>query len=126
MKQTIELKSVQLYTEKNDRGGLDYFLDVTYFETNEHRVVEINYPKVKLPFCTQPRVNHDYSMYGIQSSTIDLGFGQLPLLEGGVVNAMLTKKVIETFPRKMTLAEIEEKLGYKVELVSEKEEKTND
>lgn len=121
-----ELKNVELYTEENSQGIIEYFLNVTYLKHDDRNVMEVNYPKVKLPLCTQPRVNQDYSMYGIQSSTIDLGFGQLPLLEGGVLNAMMTKKVIETFPRKMTLAEIEEKLGYKVELVSEKEEKAND
>lgn len=45
------------------------------------------------------------------------------LIVAGIVGGVLSTGCGN---RKMTLAEIEEKLGYKVELVSEKEEKTND
>lgn len=120
-----ELKNVELYTEENSQGIIEYFLNVTYLKHGDRNVMEVNYPKVKLPLCSginhQPIVEYQYSV-----SYINFGFGFLPLLEGGPNNTIMTAKCVKTFPRKMTLAEIEEKLGYKVELVSEKEEKAND
>ena len=46
---------------------------------------------------------------------IDIGFGDLPCV-GGVLYQTIKKK-----EQTMTLSEIEEKLGHKIKLVSEKE-----
>ena len=114
----IELKSLELYTDKNILGADEYYLKAIYERTTKYAKERLTIPKIKLgvnPYNVT--INHQtlYSPY----ATVDIGFGDMPIVEEDGVAYIA--KVLEEYPQKMTLDEIEKKLGHKIELVSKKE-----
>ena len=88
----------------------EYFLDISIlidsrFETGRYKAI------AKLPII-QSRFSVLEDRY--EGKMIDLGFGNLPCI-GGLYQTIKKKE------QTMTLSEIEEKLGYKIKLVNEKE-----
>lgn len=89
----------------------EYFLDISIlidsrFETGRYKCM------AKLPITpSRFSITEDIR----RGKMIDIGFGDLPCV-GGVLYQTIKKK-----EQTMTLSEIEEKLGYKIKLVSEKE-----
>jgi hypothetical protein len=70
------------------------------------------------------RVIIRHSDFCSNQSEVDIGFGYMPLVYEDPRNKIFyTETVIEEKTHEMTLDEIEEKLGYKVKIVSKKEEK---
>lgn len=120
-----KLKDIDLI--KNEDGR--YYLDVTYQYENDFGIYELNMPRVALPF-TDSRIPNiipstPYA-FGDCDMTIEDLECVLPLsrfkfedYEGCVGHYCI--KTIKEKPKKMTLSEIEKKLGYKIELVSQKE-----
>lgn len=115
------LVDLQMYTDEI-YGETRYFLKAVYRRVTPHKVEEVTIPKIELP------VNHkdfelDVSYFNpsviCEYSTIDIGFGKLPIYKDDN-GTYATCRVIEERAEKMTLSEIEKKLGYKIELVSEK------
>lgn len=111
-----KLKDIKLVKE----GG-SYYLDATYEYENEHGVYELNIPKIHLPIMTDRlsfycRSGYSYSL--CPDTRIDLGFGELAALRD--FETGMTHKITEIKKKtqKMTVAEIEAALGYKVEIVS--------
>lgn len=88
MNETIELKSVELYSEEQENGKLSYFLNVTYLKTNDYGVYELNYPKVCLPFHDDsiPMPHHNYNDRNDIHLYVNFGFGDLVLNSGGKHN----------------------------------------
>ena len=122
MKEKETLKSLELYSEET-KAGKSYFLKAIYEIENQYVKKEIVIPKIALPLCPGEQVIHKYESYpslkvDIQR-TIDIGFGDLPVMsdDHGLYYYEVT---VAEYPQKMTLSEIEKKLGYKVEIVSEK------
>lgn len=111
------LTKLELYQE----DGL-YFLRAEYEIGAKHRLEKYTIPKIYLPISQYPIVVHqcgEYTKNYPARHTIDLGFGELELCKDKNDN-FYTMEVLQEYPQKMTLEEIEKKLGYKVELVSGK------
>lgn len=121
MKDNYKLKSLELYSEiVNDMGDVEYFLKAVYEYKDKYKKSELVVPKIHL------RVNHYNPIINIPCASIDmmvegyidLGFGDLPMIP--VNKALCTERILEEYPQKMTMEELEKKLGHKVEIVSKK------
>lgn len=112
--QKEELKKLELYCEKDDDGIVEqYYLRAEYEIITEYKKSKIVIDKIALPvYC--PTIRQDISLDTFPYTTVDFGFGELQVL------APMREVIIEEYPQKMTLKEIEKKLGYKVEIVSDK------
>lgn len=117
-KDKIKLLSLDLYTEIiNDMGDVDYFLKAVYEHTNEYVKERIIIPQIRLGVNPHNLIINHATCYNHEAN-VDLGFGILPIVS--VDGAAYIVNVLEEYPQKMTLDEIEKKLGYKVEIVSKK------
>lgn len=119
------LKDAQIYTQDDTR-----YLKLVYEYEDSYGIHELTIPQVEFPFGNRLNLKHVYEAnpalrrYSIRLCT-----------EGDVANVFLhntktddgfmyyTDKIIKYKPKKMTIEEIEQKLGYKVEIVSSKKEK---
>lgn len=119
--QKHELKNIELYEEDND-----YYLRLKYILEDDYKIQELEIPKVWIPFCKDgnPILNHSFNPRSIR--------GECKLVTGYECELELkphkdprkdcifyTYTILKEKPQEMTLAEIEEKLGYKVKIVSE-------
>lgn len=113
LKTNVELTELQL--SHDDRIG--YYLSACYRVENEAGVKDIYIPKMELPIDTRGvRINFDYET---GSHTCSIGIGPLRMCQNSAGHYMW-EQVIEEKTHEMTLEEIEEKLGYKVKLVTSK------
>ena len=135
----IKLIRLEPFTDKdefeNNRAYL--YLKYEYKDDNGNTHNKI-YPKVELPICDDklPEVDHEYVTL---CKYIQKGRFYIPLFEDGLIlhetdivvndekgevialqNVSIVDVITKRTVKKMTLSEIEEKLGYKVEIVSEK------
>lgn len=117
-----ELKPLEVYTEEH-HGIKSYLAKAVYECENEYKKVEVIIPRIGLLVDTK-----HLPMIATESTTsslildrwlIDI-FGTQRPLRPDKNGHVYYEKVIEEYPQKMTLAEIEKKLGHKIELVSEK------
>ena len=119
------LKDAQIYIQDGSR-----YLKLVYEYEDSYGIHELTIPQVEFPFGN--RLNLIYiheNNPALQRLSIRL------CTEGDVTSVYLydTKsddglvyyvdKIIKRKPKKMTIEEIEQKLGYKVEIVSSKKEK---
>ena len=121
----VNFKSIEVFEEDHD-GIKSYLAKVVIEAENEHQKVEITIPRIDLLVNTSriPTINHAYIQNSAYSGrfndyTIDIFGTTLPLRRDEAGNVCY-EKVIEEYPQKMSLAEVEKKLGYKIELVSDK------
>lgn len=123
-------KLVDLQLHKDEDCG--YYMSAVYRHEDESGIYETTIPHICLftrnggPIVKRP-IRHRKESLNIDTDmpTIDLGFGDLIFIrvndkETGCCTDMITK-TIEKKVKKMTLADIEKKLGYKIELVSGEE-----
>ena len=117
----VEFKSIEVFEEVHN-GIKSYLAKIVIEAENEHRKVEITIPRIDLLVNTSriPTINHEL-LYGerFRDYTIDIFGTTLPLRRDETGNVYY-EKVIKEYPQKMTLAEVEKKLGHKIELVSDK------
>ena len=119
------LKDAQIYIQDGSR-----YLKLVYEYEDSHGIHELTIPQVEFPFGN--RLNLIYTHENnpaLQRLSIRL------CTEGDITNVYLhdsksydglvyyTDKIIKHKPKKMTLAEIERELGYKVEIISSRKEK---
>ena len=122
---SVELTDLQLYHADVD----GYCLSAKYRVEDEHSIKEVYIPKIRLGVRSNwVMVNYlnsifdscdvDHSRY-----TADLGFGTCQMLPEKIngYNVCFTETTIKEKHHEMTIAEIEEKLGYKIKIVGEKE-----
>ena len=112
------IKDVKLVQEKET-----YYLDLTYECEDEKAVYVMNIPRVKLPCLNNPCLGFELSANNIDdimNPTIEFISGTRLQIRKDQNGALLSKVVIEEKTHKMTVAEIEKKLGYKIEIVSDK------
>ena len=108
------IKDLKLYKEDNK-----YYLSAFIDYENKQGIYEISVPKIKLPITQNCCINNtsgtcDSKFYTTVS--IDFGLGELyaePFDDSG---HYYTVTCIEEKVHKMTLADIEKELGYKIEL----------
>lgn len=119
------LKDAQIYIQDDTR-----YLKLVYEYEDSYGIHELTIPQVEFPFGNRLNLKHVYEAnpalrrYSIRLCT-----------EGDVANVFLhdTKssdgmvyyldRIVKHKPKKMTIEEIEQKLGYKIEIVSSKKEK---
>lgn len=125
----VTLKELMLYKLKDSTY---HALRAVYEVENEFEKKEIIIPKIILPFYKSGPQFED-RWYGREEGIkpfakhyVDLGFGMMEMGCGtghdGQNNICYSEKILEEKTHTMTLSEIEKKLGYRINLVSEKEE----
>lgn len=113
--QRSELTKLELYKE----DGCCYLRAECEVE-NDHRLQKYTIPKIVVPTIGNLTINSFYTReYPGYKTTIDFGFGEFNVLKGPE-DYYYKCETIKEYPQKMTLEEIEKKLGYKVEVVSGK------
>ena len=108
------LKDLKLYKE-NEK----YYLSALLIHEDKEGVYEASIPKIELPIASDCSIDYTHETYGYHPETIftvDFGFGKLYVLPFDDDKNYCTLTCIEEKVRKMTLAEIEKELGYKIEL----------
>ena len=119
------LKDAQIYVQDGSR-----YLKLVYEYEDGYGIHELTVPQVEFPFGNRLNLKHIYEANpALRRLSIRLR------TEGDVANVFLydtktddgfvyyTDKIIKRKPKKMTIEEIEQKLGYKIEIVSSKKEK---
>lgn len=120
----VKCENVELI---NDNGQL--YLSVRYLLENESEIVRLNIPRIQLPInlsaCPQIEYSHAYNdwiNYRGQKPYIRCGYrDQLAIEKHNDIT--YTLETVENKTHKLTVAEIEKKLGYKIEIVSEESKK---
>ena len=111
------VKDLQLYKEGNK-----YYLKAILFHEDKKGFYEITVPKIKFPITNPTSINTESTYdiwYGNQTTAhIDFGFGGLEIMPNNS-GLFYTATCIEEKVHKMSLAEIEKELGYKIELKKE-------
>ena len=117
---SAKLKSLELFTEEKF-GVTSYFLKGVWEFSNDRGLYELTIPKISLNINGQsvPKIVCERVSFDRVAEFVDLINGPNLLAKDDNGN-MYYVKAIEKYPQKMTLSEIEKKLGYKIELVSEK------
>lgn len=105
------IKDVKLVQE-----GDAYYLNLTYECEDEKALYMLNVPRVALPCLNDPYINAG----GDNGAAIGFIGGVRLLIHRDMNGALFSKVVIKEKIHKMTVAEIEKKLGYKIEIVSDK------
>ena len=108
------IKDLQLYKENNR-----YYLSALVEHEDERGVYEISIPKIELPverncIIDKTVIDRNYKPHTVVS--INFGLGELyaePFDDSG---DYYTVTCVEEKVHKMTLADIEKELGYKIEL----------
>ncbi len=113
-----KIKDLKLNKKKLGNGAYEYYLTTVIEHEDIAGVYETVIPRIELPVqLRELKITGNHMPY--PSMEIDLGFGLLEIWnQFGSAPYISTK--IKDKTQKMTLAEIEKKLGYKIELVSEK------
>ena len=93
-----------------------YVINVSYRHTDREGNVDIISIR-DLPITIKPYPDFNISCFECETS-IDLGFGSLDFYPG-ITSEEIRR--IHTVTKEMTIEEIEEKLGYKIKIVKEKE-----
>lgn len=121
----VNFKSLEVYEEVH-HGIKSYLAKIVIEAENEHRKVEITIPRIdllvdtsRMPTISQALVLDSPCIGRFNDYSIDIFGTTLPLRKDKTGNVYY-EKVIEEYPQKMTLDEIEKKLGHKIELVSKK------
>lgn len=112
-------KDVKAYRESNGK----WFMSVVYTVEDEHSIREVWYPKIELP-VDNALITTAWA-WGSQSDCImELPSRALVVLAGSTVVdgqeeiCLCRETLIKHKPEKLTMEEIEKRLGYKVEIVS--------
>ena len=124
------LDELMLYKD----GGGRYYLHAEYIKEDDRKTSRLIIPKIHLPIVMEPTIGQTYydSWNHPVKVEVNLGFGSLIAEKGDVFDPREDRSVdafdvffaeypIETKTKKMTLSEIEKKLGHKIELISEEE-----
>ena len=110
---SAELRDIKVF-EENGR----YFLDVSYIIEDKSAKSLLRIPRIVLPIKRNEITLNRGTCGGHEYLTIEEGNSQLYAMEDSN-GECASKTVIKKKIRKMTLAEIEEKLGYGIEIVGE-------
>lgn len=123
----IKLTNVEL---KKDEMTGGYYLDVTYEYEDNRGYYEMHFPHARLPFYEKdmPTLNRgmgigwysDSPNVSLYDNTLQLAKGKSKHEEKG--EYYYTIKTLKEKHHEMTLEEVEKKLGYKIKLVTKKEE----
>lgn len=108
------IKDLQLYKEDNK-----YYLSALIDYEDERGVYEMSVPKIEFPIMQNCCINNTSGIYDSKFYTtvsLDFGLGELYAKPFDDSDHYYTVTCVEEKVHKMTLADIEKKLGYKIEL----------
>ena len=119
------LKDAQIYIQDGSR-----YLKLVYEYEDSYGIHELTIPQVEFPFGNRLGLtyicenNPELQRLSIRLCTVG-DFANVYLHDSKSYDGLVyyTDKIIKRKPKKMTIEEIEQKLGYKVEIVSSKKEK---
>ena len=119
------LKDAQIYSQDGSR-----YLKLVYEYEDSYGIHELTIPQVEFPFGNRLNLiyihenNPALQRLSIRLCTVG-DFANVYLYDTKSHDGLVyyTDKIIKRKPKKMTIEEIEQKLGYKVEIVSSKKEK---
>lgn len=119
------LKDAQIYIQDGSR-----YLKLVYEYEDGYGIHELTVPQVEFPFGNRLGLtyicenNPELQRLAIYLCTVG-DFANVFLYDTKTDDGFVyyTDKIIEYKPKKMTIEEIEQKLGYKIEIVSSKKEK---
>ena len=125
VKTSCFLKDAQIYIQDGSR-----YLKLVYEYEDGYGIHELTVPQVEFPFGNRLSLTHvcennpELQRLSIRLCTVgDLANVYLHDTKSHDGLVYYTDKIIKHQPKKMTIEEIEQKLGYKVEIVSSKKEK---
>lgn len=100
-----------------------HYLDLTYEYEDQYRISKVHFPMVRLPIERVRYINSSCSYWDREHSVefgngLELSLSKYKDIDGN--EYVYKAEVIKEKTQKMTVAEIEKKLGYKIEIVSEK------
>ena len=109
------ITDLKLYKE-NDQ----YYLSALIAHEDKNGIYEVSIPKIKFPVTPECTIKHiqksDYYMPYITVG-LDFGLGTLYAEPFNSQGHCFTLTCIEEKVRKMTLADIEKELGYKIDII---------
>lgn len=126
VKTSCFLKEAKIYMQDGVR-----YLRLVYEYEDSYGIHELTIPRVEFPFGNRLNLKYIYDEVNPALRRVSIRL----CTEGDVTNVCLydtktddgfiyyTDKIINYKPKKMTIEEIEQKLGYKIEIVSSKKEK---
>lgn len=125
LKNKCFLKDAQIYIQDDTR-----YLKLVYEYEDSYGIHELTIPQVEFPFGNRLGLtyicenNPELQRLAIRLCTVG-DFSNVYLYDTKTYDGLVyyTDKIIKRKPKKMTLEEIEQKLGYKIEIVSSKKEK---
>ena len=117
MNKNVKLKDVSLYKSADSDS---WYLHIVYTYENDRGIYERHYPKLLLPLESDVLPSVSVARFADYNPLVHLGFADL-LAYRDEDGCFAKDVLVEKRTHKMTLKEIEEKLGYNIELVSEKE-----
>lgn len=110
MDSIVKIENMKLEKQINHNDNMDdYFLNVSFITDDNYKVVMWK-TKVLLPLCKSDVI---FMTDCCGNSFLNLGFGDLPCVADPKYEIIKEKK------QDMTLEEIEERLGYKIRIVSD-------
>lgn len=119
----VKLASVKL--KKDERG---YYLRLKYIQDTDDAISEVIIPKYRLKIWEDRIcINHPTGYRVHEAPDANIGFGYWELDKGWTEHiddkeVYYSVKTLKEKVHKMTVADIEKKLGYKIEIVSEEKE----
>ena len=119
------LKDAQIYIQDGSR-----YLKLVYEYEDDYGIHELTVPQVEFPFGNRLGLtyicenNPELQILAIHLCTVG-NFANVYLYDTKSNDGLVyyVDKIIKHKPKKMTVEEIEQKLGYKIEIVSSKKEK---
>lgn len=100
----------------------EYVLELNVVFENEYGKFKLSVPEMRLNIDTDkvPVINEPWG--GIdEAPTISLGGTAFAMKKNNDINSYWTSETLEVYRKKMTLEEVERKLGYAIEIVDEEE-----
>lgn len=118
-----KLKDATLTKVKTGYGIDAYHLCLVYEEKDSlGNLHKITLKDVPLPLCDNFTIIEHYEPGKVGKAVIDVGYGDVDAFRWNTYSKMTDTIVEYAPPKEMTLEEIEEKLGYKVKIVSGEED----
>lgn len=119
---------LQLHKKEIELGQLmgkmtEYVLELNVVFENEYGKFKLSVPEMRLNIDTDkvPVINEPWGGIG-EPPTISLGGSTFAMKKNNDTNSYWTSETLEVYRKKMTLEEVERKLGYAIEIVDEEEE----
>lgn len=118
--ENAKLKDLSLHFDEFE-GAKIYYLKAVYEYEDERGIYELTVPHMELPVDDNCILTTEHASISTRCMNVwaNIGFGNLRVKNDDDVPYFI--KELKKKTHKMTVEEIEKKLGYKIEIVSEKE-----